>query len=171
MYCPAPELRQSIPPTAIDDSFRHRMLQGEVHDDNCYVLGGVSGHAGVFANAADILRFASCILRDGTPIFGPRAVSLFTSPAPAAEGPVRALGWDMPSAPSSSGQCFSAHCVGHLGYTGTSLWIDLGKGLAVVLLTNRTFPGNGAHNVSAKIQEVRPRFHDAVLSELGFCPA
>jgi CubicO group peptidase (beta-lactamase class C family) len=95
-------------------------------------------------------------------------VSLFTAPAPAADGPIRAMGWDMPSTPSSSGKFFSKHSVGHLGYTGTSLWIDLETKLAVVLLTNRTFPGNGPEGISSRIQEVRPRFHDAVLSELGF---
>lgn len=175
MYCPPPQLRPSIPPTGIDNILRHRMLQGEVNDDNCYVLGGVSGHAGVFSNVADILRFAGCILSGGTPIYGPpifrpETVSLFTSPQASSSrpcGPVRALGWDVPSAPSSSGQFFSAHSVGHLGYTGTSLWIDLEKNLAIVLLTNRTFPGGKPENISKKIQEVRPRFHDAVACELG----
>lgn len=167
LYCPPLKMRPSIPPTGIDTSLRHRMLQGEVHDDNCYLLGGVSGHAGLFSNAADILRFANCILNAGVPLFRPETVSLFTarnSNMPNA----RALGWDMPTTPSSSGQFFSPSSVGHLGYTGTSLWIDFEKRLAVVLLTNRTFPGKEWEEVFNQIQQVRPRFHDAVIRELGF---
>lgn len=167
MYCPPPQLRPSIPPTGIDNALRHRMLQGEVNDDNCYVLDGVSGHAGVFSNVADMLRFARCILNGGAPILRSETVSQFTTRHKVAEGPLRALGWDVPSAPSSSGQFFSAHSVGHLGYTGASLWIDLEKNLAIVLLTNRTFPGDGPENASIKIKEVRSRFHDALIRELG----
>ena len=171
MYRPPPEVRHSIPPTARDDSFRHRLLQGEVHDGNCYVLGGVSGHAGLFSNVADTLRFARSILEDGAPIFRPETVDLFTAPHGTPSGPARALGWDIPSPPSSSGKFFSARSIGHLGYTGTSLWIDLDKKVAIALLTNRTFPGDGPDDPSKKIQQVRPRFHDAVLGELGMAPA
>ena len=170
LYCPPSELSPSIPPTAIDSPIRHRVLQGEVHDDNCYVLGGVSGHAGIFSNVADTLRFAACILRGGAPIFQPQIVSSFAAPhvlSNCASGQhPRALGWDIPSPPSSSGQFFSAHSVGHLGYTGTSLWIDLDRQLAVVLLTNHTFPGNQSDGVSKQIQQVRPRFHNALIHEL-----
>ncbi|HWF67591.1 MAG TPA: serine hydrolase domain-containing protein [Acidobacteriaceae bacterium] len=166
LYRPPAEVSSAIPPTGIDNELRHRTLQGEVHDDNCYVLGGVSGHAGLFSNAGDILRFANCILNAGVPLFRPETVSLFTarnSNMPNA----RALGWDMPTRPSSSGQYFSPSSVGHLGYTGTSLWIDFEKRLAVVLLTNRTFPGKEREEVFNQIQQVRPRFHDAVIRELG----
>ncbi len=166
MYRPAPELKPTIPPTGMDDFLRHRMLQGEVHDENCFVLGGVGGHAGVFSNVGDTLRFAACILNGGGPLYNAETVSRFTARWVDAPGS-RALGWDMPSTPSSSGQFFSAHSVGHLGYTGTSLWIDFEKELATVLLTNRTFPGNGTEGISRKIQEVRPRFHDALVRELG----
>ncbi len=172
MFLPQPEVRPSIPPTGIDEALRHRVIQGEVHDDNCWVLGGVAGHAGVFSNIRDTLRFAACILDQGkdrgNPIFRPETVLLFTAPQPALSGPVRALGWDIPSRPSSSGRFFSPHSVGHLGYTGTSLWIDFEKDLAVALFTNRTFPGYGPVDVSKKIQQVRPQFHDAILRELGF---
>ncbi len=174
-YCPPSELSPSILPTAIDSPTRHRILQGEVYDDNCYVLGGVSGHAGIFSSTADVLRFAACILRGGAPVFQPQAVSTFAAPhvlSNCASGRYsRALGWDIPSPSSSSGQFFSAHSVGHLGYTGTSLWIDLDRELAVVLLTNRTFPGNQPEGVSKKIQLVRPHFHNAIIHELGLAPA
>ncbi len=167
-YCPPQVIRPSIPPTALDDAFRHRLLQGEVHDANCWVLGGVGGHAGVFSNVADTLRFADCILRGGKPIFHAETVSLFTTRQTEPAHTTRALGWDTPSAQSSAGQYFSAHSAGHLGYTGTSLWIDLDKDLAIVLLTNRTFPGNGAEGISQKIQQVRPLFHNALMREMGF---
>jgi len=171
MYRPPPGVRFSIPPTALDDPLRHRLLQGEVHDGNCYILGGVSGHAGLFSNVADTLRFARCILEGGAPIFRPETVALFTTPHGTPSGPSRALGWDIPSPPSSSGKFFSARSIGHLGYTGTSLWIDLDKHVAIALLTNRTFPGDGTDDPSKKIQQVRPPFHDAILGELGLTPA
>ncbi len=174
LYCPPLRLKASIPPTAIESPIRPRIVQGEVHDDNCYVLDGISGHAGLFSNVADTLRFANCILHGGSPILRRETISLFATPhllshCPSGQNSVqddRALGWDMPSRPSSSGQFFSAHSVGHLGYTGTSLWIDFEKQLAVALLTNRTYPGNQPEEEEAKkIQQVRPRFHDALFKD------
>ncbi|MGC1784069.1 MAG: serine hydrolase domain-containing protein [Acidobacteriaceae bacterium] len=165
-FRPPAEWKPLIPPTRLDDPLRHRLIQGEVHDDNCWVLGGVSGHAGAFSNVADTLRFARYILDNGTPLFREATVSMFAARQTQPPGTSRALGWDTPSAPSSSGHFFSACSVGHLGYTGTSLWIDLEKAVAIVLLTNRTFPGAGPDGVSQKIQQVRPRFHDAIMREL-----
>ncbi|MGC1870210.1 MAG: serine hydrolase domain-containing protein [Acidobacteriaceae bacterium] len=167
MYCPPVELRPSIPPTADKENFRGRILQGEVHDGNCWRLGGVSGHAGVFSNAPDTLRLADCLLTRGHNIFHPETISKFTTrqQMPASSG--WALGWDTPTVPSSSGTLFSAHSVGHLGYTGTSLWIDFDKQVAIVLLTNRTYPGDEAA-ASETIKNVRPRFHDALMRELGW---
>jgi CubicO group peptidase (beta-lactamase class C family) len=155
-----------IPPTQIDDTLRRRILQGEVHDENCWRMGGVSGHAGLFSNVPDLLRFSACMLRGGAPILQPETIRLFTTRDAAIPGSSRALGWDTPSQPSSSGEYFSAHAAGHLGYTGTSLWLDFEKQLAVVLLTNRTFPGNGPGGISKSIQQVRPRFHNALLQSL-----
>jgi CubicO group peptidase (beta-lactamase class C family) len=79
------------------------------------------------------------------------------------EGNSRALGWDTPSSPSQSGQYFGPHSYGHLGYTGTSLWIDPGRQISITLLTNRTWPD--ARNQA--IKQVRPAFHDAVMKALG----
>lgn len=169
-YLPASSLRPAIPPTALRDTLRNRLVQGEVHDENCAVLGGISGHAGLFSNVPDLLRFAECMLRGGAPVFRPETVALFTARQSKPPGSTRALGWDTPSRPSSSGQYFSAHSAGHLGYTGTSLWIDFEKELAVCLLTNRTFPGNGDAG-SQKIQQVRPHFHDVLLEELRLTSA
>ena len=158
-YCPPERLRASIPPTHDDRDFRKRIIQGEVQDENASVLGGVAGHAGIFSNAADLAVFAYCMLQGGRPILRPDTVELFTRRRGQGSW---ALGWDTPSTPSQSGQYFSPHSFGHLGYTGTSLWIDPERRLAVVLLTNRTWPDTK----SQLIKQVRPRFHDAVVQSL-----
>ena len=157
-FNPSGEWRTRIPPTEDDRSFRHRVIQGEVHDENASVLGGVAGHAGVFATAGDVARFAHCMLCGGSPILRPETVALFTRPEPLAQNQ-RALGWDLPSQPSQSGRHFSKRSFGHLGFTGTSLWIDPEKQLSVTLLTNRTWPDR----TSQVIKEVRPEFHDAAV--------
>jgi len=158
-YCPPAQLRASIPPTQDDREFRGRIIQGEVQDENASVLGGVAGHAGVFSNAADLAVFAHCMLQGGRPILRPDTVELFTRRHGASS---RALGWDTPSTPSQSGKYFSPRSFGHLGYTGTSLWIDPERRLAIVLLTNRTCPDTK----SQLIKQVRPQFHDAVVEAL-----
>jgi CubicO group peptidase (beta-lactamase class C family) len=167
-FCPEKAMRAAIPPTEDDRSFRHRVIQGEVHDENASVMGGVAGHAGLFSNAQDVLRVARCILANGVratgaQLFFPQAVALFATPAQQPSGSSRALGWDTPSVPSSSGTLFSARSIGHLGFTGTSLWIDLAAGIAVTLLTNRTWPDRS----NQAIRELRPRFHDALRRELA----
>ena len=168
-YCPAPALRDTIPPTEEDTWFRHRLIQGEVQDENASVLGGVAGHAGLFSNVADLLRFAAEIVgagaagrSSGAPnLFEAATVKQFTQrQAPA--GSSRARGWDTPSANSSAGRHFSGHSVGHLGFSGCSLWIDLEAAVAVILLTNRTLPDRK----NQLIREVRPAFHDAIREAL-----
>ena len=163
-FCPPTSMRQQIPPTVNDTTFRKRIIQGEVHDEHAFVLGGCAGHAGLFSNALDVLRFAACILAEGrssngTQLFNPATVRLFATRQSEPPGTSRALGWDTPTAPSSSGKYFSPSSIGHLGYTGTSLWIDPERELAVVLLTNRTWPDRE----NKAIQIVRPAFHDAVF--------
>lgn len=167
-FCPEQELRASIPPTEDDRHFRHRIIQGEVHDENAFVMGGVAGHAGVFSNAVDLLRFARGVLANGltpsgTQLFAAQTVAHFAERAHQPPGTSRALGWDTPSVPSSSGNLFSARSIGHLGFTGTSLWIDLEAGIAVTLLTNRTWPNRS----NQAIRELRPRFHDTLRRELA----
>ena len=162
-FQPRSDLKRSIPPTENDRVFRHRILQGEVQDENCFVLGGVSGHAGLFSNVGDILRFAEAILRPGPDrLYLDKTVEVFSTRTNLPPGSSRALGWDTPSQPSSSGTMFSTRSVGHLGYAGTSVWIDCGaphsKPCAVVLLTNRTWPTRE----NQKIKQLRPAFHDAV---------
>ncbi|HET9743109.1 MAG TPA: serine hydrolase domain-containing protein [Terriglobales bacterium] len=160
-FCPSPESHASIPPTVNDQSFRHRVIQGEVHDENASVLGGVAGHAGLFSNVRDLMTFSAEMLAPGS-VFRPETIAIFTKRQGAPAGTSRALGWDTPSAPSQSGQFFSMRSYGHLGYTGTSLWIDAEREIAVALLTNRTWPDNQ----SKLIKQVRPAFHDAIMREL-----
>ena len=172
-YKPPQSWRDFIPPTVEDTEFRRRVVQGEVHDENCFVLGGVSGHAGLFSSIPDLLAYASCILSalapskrdglDGSPLFQPTTLTLFASRQNPPADASRALGWDTPSGESSSGRHFSPHSIGHLGYTGTSLWIDLDRRLAIALLTNRTWPDRSTQAIRA----VRPRFHDAVHQALA----
>jgi len=143
-------------------TFRQRIIQGEVQDENASVLGGVAGHAGLFSTAEDLARFAHSMLHAGSPILRRETVELFTRRELAPPGTSRALGWDTPSAPSQSGKYFGPRSFGHLGYTGTSLWIDPDRQLSITLLTNRTWPDCGNH----AIRQVRPKFHDAILDAL-----
>ena len=162
-FNPPPEWKAQIPPTEDDRTFRKRIIQGEVNDENAYVMGGVAGHAGVFAPATDVARFAECMLRGGVPLLQPATVKLFTRREEEPVGTSRALGWDTPSLlESSSGTRFSLASFGHLGFTGTSLWIDPGRQLSVTLLTNRTWPNRS----SQAIRQVRPMVHDAIVEAL-----
>jgi CubicO group peptidase (beta-lactamase class C family) len=161
-FRPPTDWRSAIPPTEEDLTFRHRILQGEVQDENCFVLGGTAGHAGLFSNALDPLLYAECLL-GRQQLFRTKTIQLFTTRAALPPESSRALGWDTPSQPSSSGSFFSRHSAGHLGYAGTSLWIDFERQVAIVLLTNRTWP----HRQSQTIRSVRPAFHDAVMEALG----
>lgn len=210
-FNPPAELRPRIPPTADERSecgadtpvralqksesqpgvslssrstFRNRIVQGEVQDENAYVLGGVAAHAGLFSTAEDIAKFAHAMLQCGadTPVSAvpksesrpgespndsppilrrPETVTLFTH-RDSTPGTSRALGWDTPSSPSQSGKHFGPNSFGHLGYTGTSLWIDLDRQLSVTLLTNRTWPDCS----NEQIKQIRPKFHDAVIQSL-----
>jgi len=169
-FCPAPEVRAAIPPTEEDIAFRHRRIRGEVQDENAWVLKGAAGHAGLFSNVPDLLRFAAAILgsetgsaaeSDQPDVFDRETVEYFAQ-RQKPDGSSRALGWDTPSEKSSSGRHFSRRSIGHLGYSGCSLWIDLDARVAVVLLTNRTWPDRR----SQLIREVRPAFHDAVRQAL-----
>lgn len=161
-FNPPAAWKSRIPPTADDQTFRRRIIQGEVYDENASVLGGVAPHAGLFSTASDVAIFANAIL-NGAPMVRPETLGVFTQRQSSPPGTSRALGWDTPSTPSQSGKYFSASSFGHLGYTGTSLWIDPERQLSVTLLTNRTWPDSS----NQAIKEVRPRFHDAVVEALG----
>ncbi len=162
-FNPPIENRKQIPPTADDRTFRRRIIQGEVQDENASVLGGVAPHAGLFSTARDLAQFAHAMLNPGRPVFRTETIVVFTRRESAPERTTRGLGWDTPSGSSQSGKYFSANSYGHLGYTGTSLWIDPERHISITLLTNRTWPDCSNH----AIKQIRPRFHDAVVEALN----
>ena len=170
MFNPPKSLWSRIAPTENDTAFRKRLLQGEVHDENAFAMGGVAGHAGLFTTAGDLAAFCQMLLNGG--IYGHHrlltraTISQFTAPQ-AIAGNTRTLGWMTPTPNSSSGRYFSAHAYGHLGFTGTSIWIDPDRQLFVILLTNRVYPTRE----NDKIAAVRPAVHDAVIESLGLAPA
>jgi CubicO group peptidase (beta-lactamase class C family) len=163
MFTPPPALRPSIPPTRDATKPGGKPAQGEVNDENASALGGIAGHAGVFSTAGDLGMFANCLLRDGNPILRPETVALFMSRQNLPAGSSWALGWDTPTQPSQSGNYLSPRAYGHLGFTGTSLWIDPERRLSVTLLTNRTWPDSR----SQEIKKVRPSVHNAIVEALG----
>lgn len=146
-------------------AWRKKLLQGQVHDDNAYAVGGIDGHAGLFGTARDVYGLIAALLdayhgRAAGPVFKPDLVRLFLEEHQACG---RALGFDMPSAEgSSSGRHFSSRSVGHLGFTGTSFWVDPDRELTVILLTNRVHPTRE----NTRIKAFRPVFHDAVMAYL-----
>jgi beta-N-acetylhexosaminidase len=166
MFRPPKKLWPQIAPTEIDNNLRHRLIQGEVHDENAFAMGGVSGHAGLFSTAPDLASFCQMLLNGGSyaheRILRRATVALFTVPQQLSNG-TRTLGWAVPTEGGSSGHFFSAHSFGHTGFTGTSMWIDPDRDLFVVLLTNRVHPTRE----NQKIAQVRPALHDAVMESLG----
>jgi len=161
-FKPPSAWRALVVPTVNDQAFRGRIIQGEVQDENSSVMGGVAPHAGLFATAEDLAIFAHVLLAGGRPIVRPETIAVFTRREPSPPGTSRALGWDTPSSPSQSGKYFSANSFGHLGYTGTSLWIDPDRKLSITLLTNRTWPDCS----NQAIKQVRTEFHDAAIETL-----
>jgi serine-type D-Ala-D-Ala carboxypeptidase len=161
-FNPPEAIHAQIPPTVNDQNFRHRIIQGEVNDENASILGGVAPQAGVFSTAEDIARYAQAMLHPERSIFRPETIALFTRRESTPAGNSRALGWDTPSSPSQSGKYFGSTSFGHLGYTGCSLWIDPARQLSITLLTNRTWP-DGSNQA---IKQLRPKFHDAIVESL-----
>lgn len=166
MYNPPKKLWPEIAPTEIDNQLRHRLVQGEVHDENAYSIGGVSGHAGVFSTSPDLAAFCQMLLNGGVyahhRVLKRATIGEFTVPQALAKN-TRTLGWVVPTEGSSSGHYFSAHSYGHTGFTGTTIWIDPDRQLFVVLLTNRVNPTRE----NMKIAAVRPAVHDAFMKALG----
>jgi beta-N-acetylhexosaminidase len=164
-FRPAKNLWPRIAPTEFDRNLRHRLVQGEVHDENAFTMGGVAGHAGLFSTAPDLAAFCQMLLNGG--VYGHRrilkrtTISQFTAPQPLSNN-TRTLGWAVPTEGSSSGHYFSTHSFGHTGFTGTSIWIDTEHQLFVVLLTNRVHPTRE----NQKIAQIRPALHDAVMQAL-----
>jgi len=166
MYKPPKKIWPTIAPTEMDNQYRHRQIQGEVHDENAASIGGVSGHAGVFSTAPDLAAFCQMMLNGGVyahqRIVRRATIEEFTTPQQLSSG-TRTLGWAAPTPGGSSGQFFGPHSFGHTGFTGTSIWIDPDKQLFVVFLTNRVYPTRE----NQKHIKVRPALHDAVVQALG----
>jgi serine-type D-Ala-D-Ala carboxypeptidase len=155
--------RSTIAPTEWDDR-RGRFLHGEVHDENAAAMGGVAGHAGLFGTAEAVLAVSGTWLNahHGRSSMLDRGLAReFTRRQSHVPASSWALGWDTPSAPSSSGSNFSPESFGHLGYTGTSLWIDPKRELEVVLLSNRVHLSRN----NEAIRAFRPMIHDLVFQE------
>jgi len=158
-FHPADSLRSRIAPTEVAPP-RGYPLQGEVHDENAYALGGVAGHAGLFSTAADLAVFAQMMLDGGeyggVRIIADSTIAEFTKRAAG----TRALGWDTCGGSGSCGQYLGADAYGHTGFTGTSLWIDPEREMFVVLLTNRVHEAR-AKRPAKVIADVRADLADA----------
>ena len=170
MFNPPRKLREDIAPTEKDTTFRKRLVWGEVHDENAWAMGGVAGHAGLFSTAGDVSAFAQMMLNGGIygheRILARSTIQQFTAHHTIGNS-TRTLGWDVPEEGSSSGHYFSPSSFGHLGFTGTSLWIDPERRMFIILLTNRVNPTRA----NEKIKQVRPAVHDAVMEGLGLATA
>jgi CubicO group peptidase (beta-lactamase class C family) len=161
-----PPDRGRIAPTDLCP-WRGRVVRGEVQDENAFAMGGVAGHAGLFSTAIDVHRLVSAFVRSFESNDGLFAKGLarecFAGPGAVVAGSTWSLGWDTPTpGASSAGTHISARSFGHLGFTGTSVWIDLDRGVHVVMLTNRVHPDKE----NAGIRTMRPRVHDAVFETL-----
>jgi CubicO group peptidase (beta-lactamase class C family) len=172
-YLPPRSWRGRIAPTEIDTVFRHRLIRGEVHDENAGRMGGISGHAGLFSTAPDLARFATWLLgRVRAEPVGPCTMPCvstgtlleFTKRQGIPSGSTRALGWDTPSDSgySSAGAKLSRRSFGHTGFTGTSIWMDPDRDVFVILLTNRVHPTR----TNTRILEVRAKVADLVAEAL-----
>ncbi|MFH0725629.1 MAG: serine hydrolase [Pseudomonadota bacterium] len=141
--------------------WRKALMVGAVSDDNAWVTGGIDGHAGLFGAVEEIYSLLKVLLAafygKGNALFCPKLVQVFLKRDAVSS---RALGFDTPNfIGSSSGRLFSVNTVGHLGFTGTSFWMDLDRGIMVILLTNRVHPDRNNN----RIREFRPILHDAVM--------
>jgi CubicO group peptidase (beta-lactamase class C family) len=150
------------------------VLRGEVHDENAAIMDGVSGHAGLFSSAEDLLVFAEWILKQTarqssdqaikatSPTVRPSTFADFTRRQNLVPGSTRALGWDTPSPGGSAGTLLSPRSIGHTGFTGTSLWIDPDHQLAIVLLSNRVNPTRD----NPRWAPIRARIADLVMTTI-----
>jgi beta-glucosidase-like glycosyl hydrolase/CubicO group peptidase (beta-lactamase class C family) len=155
-----------IPPTEIDTVFRDQLVQGVVHDERAYYLDGVAGHAGLFSNAYDLAVWAQMLMNEGAyggvQFLEPDIVRKFVRRQ--SDTSTRALGFDTKSEGfSSAGQLTSSTTFGHTGFTGTSVWIDPERNLAIILLTNRVHP---YRSYGEDISQIRARVADAVISSI-----
>ncbi|MEO7458107.1 MAG: serine hydrolase domain-containing protein [Gemmatimonadaceae bacterium] len=159
-YKPPEWLRLRIAPTEMDP-WRGRLIVGEVHDENAFALGGVSGHAGLFSTARDLSRLAEAYLNGGGKLAKAATIKQFTTVNDSTFSS-RALGWDTPSNNSSAGHYIKRPAFGHTGFTGTSIWIAPQHDMYVILLTNRVNPTRE----HSRIGPVRVAVADAAMRAL-----
>jgi len=151
-----------------DCPWRKRIIQGTAHDENAYALGGYSGHAGLFGTAEEVHALAN-LLRghwrgERKDYLRPETVRAFFTRQDMVDGSTWALGWDKPSpVNSSAGRHFTSTSVGHLGFTGASLWMDLDQDVIIIFLSNRIHPTRK----NEKIRAFRPVLHDRVMEAFG----
>ena len=167
-FNPPIDIIDRIPPTEIDSSYRNKTVKGVVHDENAFLMGGISGHAGVFSNSYDIANYAQTMINfgiyNGSRIFNARSIKAITKKQNLPYGSDFALGWDTPSlnGNSSAGDFFSKGSYGHLGFTGTSLWVDPNKRVIIILLTNRTYPNRDKKGM----HKLRRDFHNEIMKTI-----
>jgi CubicO group peptidase (beta-lactamase class C family) len=142
-------------------AWRGRMLRGDVHDENAFAMGGVSGHAGLFGDALGVRglvrAWREAVLGRSALWPADLTAEFVTRQSDLGQGSWT-LGWTVPTPPSTSGQFFSPRAYGHLGFTGTSVWVDPDQELTVILLTNRVHPTRDNHGIAA----FRPTIHDTI---------
>jgi CubicO group peptidase (beta-lactamase class C family) len=164
LYRPDSVLLPRIAPTEVDP-WRQRHLRGEVHDENAFALGGVSGHAGLFSTGNDLVRLARMYLGqgvlDGRRFIGAATIDRFTAVQDSALSH-RALGWETPNGTNSAGRLLSPRSFGHTGFTGTSLWVDRDRGIFVILLSNRVNPTREHRGITG----IRTAVADAVAQAI-----
>jgi CubicO group peptidase (beta-lactamase class C family) len=163
---PLPKARRPLAAFAATEQcgWRGRLVRGQVHDENAYLLRGVAGHAGLFSTVGDLQVLARQLLASvaGTGAAFPcAALRAFVRRQELVSGSSRALGWDTPSTGTSCGHRFSPRAFGHTGFTGTSMWLDPEQDRFVVLLSNRVHPTRD----NTAFLEFRPRLHDLVLEQ------
>lgn len=163
-YNPPVKLLDRIAPT---QKMGRRIVHGQVHDENCYVMGGVCGHAGLFSTASDLAVYAQMMLNHGTygdkRILKASTVDQFIERQDLPPGSSRALGWDTPAPGAFAGDLASRHAILHTGFTGTSVYIDFERNAFIILLTNRVHP----LRENDKIDLARPEIHTAILRTLS----
>ncbi|MGD9159324.1 MAG: serine hydrolase [Desulfobacteraceae bacterium] len=147
--------------------WRKKVIHGQVHDENAFALGGYSGHAGLFGCAEDIFILINMLREhynsERFDFFRPETVQKFLSRQVVYANSTWALGWDTPSLEgSSSGRYFSAKSIGHLGFTGTSVWMDLEKDIMVIFLSNRVH----RTRENTKIRLFRPELHNLIMESI-----
>lgn len=167
MFKPDKSLLPRVVPTEVGGGMDRGLIHGETHDENTHFFGDVSTHAGLFSTAEDLAALAQMLINGGIynhrRILSPETIRDWTTPQDIPSGSDRAIGWDTPiDSLSSAGDYFSTGSFGHLGYTGTSMWIDPQREIAVILLTNRVHPTRERGGMKA----VRRAFYNSVMQSL-----